>query len=84
MEHRRFLLDPPRRRPFVGSALFERIGGRGTVDALVDGLYDGIERDIAARRAAAAEPAAAESAKPAESAEPAEPAEDARRTPGNA
>ena len=49
MEHRRFLLHPEAQRPFVGGDLFERIGGRATVEVLVDGLYDGIKSDPALR-----------------------------------
>jgi truncated hemoglobin YjbI/ankyrin repeat protein len=47
MEHRRFLAHPEVHRPFVGSNLFARIGGRAVVEVLVDGLYDRIENDAA-------------------------------------
>lgn len=49
MEHRRFLAHPEAHRPFVGSDLFERSGGRAAVGMLVDGLYDRIESDAALR-----------------------------------
>jgi truncated hemoglobin YjbI/ankyrin repeat protein len=45
MEHRRFLPHPEAHRPFAGSNLLGRIGGHGTIAALVDGLYDRIETD---------------------------------------
>jgi hypothetical protein len=45
MEHRRFLAHPEAHRPFVGGGLLRRIGGRTTVEALIDGLYDRIETD---------------------------------------
>lgn len=50
MEHRRFLAHNVSLRPFAGSDLLTRIGGRATVDALIDGLYDRIETDLALRR----------------------------------
>jgi truncated hemoglobin YjbI len=49
MEHRRFLAHSEAHRPFVGGDLFARIGGRATVDSLIDGLYDRIEIDAALR-----------------------------------
>jgi truncated hemoglobin YjbI len=49
MEHRRFLAHSEVHRPFVGSDLFARIGGRPTVESLIDGLYDRIEGDTALR-----------------------------------
>ena len=49
MEHRRFLAHSEAHRPFVGGDLFARIGGRCTVDSLIDGLYDRIEIDPALR-----------------------------------
>ena len=49
MEHRRFLVPREAARPFAGSGLFDRIGGGATVEALVDGLYDGIKTDAALR-----------------------------------
>jgi truncated hemoglobin YjbI/ankyrin repeat protein len=49
MEHRRFLTHAEAHRPFVGSDFFTRIGGRPTIEALIDGLYDGIEVDTALR-----------------------------------
>jgi truncated hemoglobin YjbI len=45
MEHRRFLAHAEAQHPFAGTDLLDRIGGRAVVDALVDGLYDGIETD---------------------------------------
>jgi truncated hemoglobin YjbI len=45
MEHRRFLAHSDAHRPFVNSDMFTRIGGRATIDALIDGLYDRIEAD---------------------------------------
>lgn len=45
LEHRSLVPDPPEVRYFRGSGLFERIGGRSTVDSLVDLLYDGIDSD---------------------------------------
>src|SRR4051812_13804014 len=50
LEHRRFLAHPEAQRPFVGGDLLARIGGRATVDALIDGLYDRIEVDLPLRR----------------------------------
>jgi len=49
MDHRRFLAHPEAHRPFVGTDLFARIGGRAASDALVDGLYDRIETDAVLR-----------------------------------
>jgi truncated hemoglobin YjbI/ankyrin repeat protein len=49
MEHRRFLTHPEAHRPFMGGKLFSHVGGRETVDALIDGLYDRIEADPALR-----------------------------------
>jgi truncated hemoglobin YjbI/ankyrin repeat protein len=49
MEHRRLLAHPQAHRPFVNSDLFARIGGSAAVGALVDGLYDRIESDVALR-----------------------------------
>jgi truncated hemoglobin YjbI len=45
MEHRRLLAHAETHRPFVGSGLFERIGGTATVSTLIAGLYNGIEGD---------------------------------------
>jgi truncated hemoglobin YjbI/ankyrin repeat protein len=45
LEHRRFLVPAEVHRPFAGSDLFGRIGGQATVETLIDGLYDRIERD---------------------------------------
>jgi truncated hemoglobin YjbI/ankyrin repeat protein len=45
MEHRRLLAQAETHHPFVGSGLFEQIGGAATVAALIDSLYDGIESD---------------------------------------
>jgi len=45
MEHRRLLAQAEAHRPFVGSSLFEQVGGSATVSALVARLYDGIESD---------------------------------------
>jgi truncated hemoglobin YjbI/ankyrin repeat protein len=50
MEHRRFLAHGALDRPFAGRDLSAQIGGRQTIDALVDGLYDRIEADSAVRR----------------------------------
>ncbi len=49
MEHRSFLPHREAQRPFVGSDLLERIGGRATLDTLIDGLYRRIETDPALR-----------------------------------
>jgi truncated hemoglobin YjbI/ankyrin repeat protein len=49
MEHRRFLGYPETHHPFVGSSLLSRIGGCATVEALIDGLYEGIETDAVLR-----------------------------------
>lgn len=45
LAHRRLLDRAATLRPFDGTEVFERIGGRATVDELVDLLYDGIEAD---------------------------------------
>ena len=49
LEHRRFLAQPKAYRPFASSDVFTRIGGRTTIDALIDGLYDRIEADATLR-----------------------------------
>jgi truncated hemoglobin YjbI len=49
MEHRRLLAHPEAHRPFVGGALFARIGGPAAVGVLVDGLYERIANDAALR-----------------------------------
>jgi truncated hemoglobin YjbI/ankyrin repeat protein len=49
MEHRRFLAHPEAHRRFTGSDIFARIGGRATIDALIDTLYERIEADAALR-----------------------------------
>jgi truncated hemoglobin YjbI/ankyrin repeat protein len=49
LEHRRFLSHPEAHRPFAGSDLFARIGGRAAVETLIDGLYDRIETDAMLR-----------------------------------
>jgi len=49
MEHRRLLGHSEVHHPFAAAPLFTRIGGRTTVEALVDGLYDRIEADVALR-----------------------------------
>jgi truncated hemoglobin YjbI len=49
MEHRRFLPHREAHRPFVGGDLFRRVGGPAAIDALIDGLYQGIETDAALR-----------------------------------
>jgi len=49
MEHRRFLAHYEAHRPFVGTDVFTRAGGRAAVDALIDELYDRIETDAALR-----------------------------------
>ena len=50
LEHRSLLDHRPGFRPFGGTDLFERIGGRPTVDRLVDLLYAGIGDDEQLRR----------------------------------
>jgi truncated hemoglobin YjbI len=45
VEHRRLLAHPETHHPFIGSGLFERIGGARTIDALIRRLYEGIESD---------------------------------------
>jgi hypothetical protein len=45
MEHRRFLTHSAAVRAVADRDLFARIGGRATIDALIDGLYDRIEAD---------------------------------------
>lgn len=47
MEHRRLLADAASFRPFAAGDLLARIGGRPTVEVLIDGLYDRIEADRA-------------------------------------
>ncbi|HEX4540727.1 MAG TPA: hypothetical protein VH112_10820, partial [Acidimicrobiales bacterium] len=47
--HRRFLDLEPGLRPLEDRALFDRIGGQGTVDRLVDSLYDRFEADAVIR-----------------------------------
>src|SRR6185503_16054361 len=49
MEHRRLLVYPEAHRPFAGGDLLLRIGGGAAVEALVGGLYDGIETDTVLR-----------------------------------
>src|SRR5262245_13202942 len=49
MEHRRLLAHPEAHRPFVGSDLLQRIGGRAALATLIDRLYDGIVADAALR-----------------------------------
>lgn len=49
MEHRRFLAHNEAQRPFVTGDVFARIGGRATIDARIDGLYDRIETHSALR-----------------------------------
>ncbi|MBV9894768.1 MAG: ankyrin repeat domain-containing protein [Chloroflexi bacterium] len=49
MAHRRLLVQGESFRPLAGSDLFAQIGGRETVEALIDGLYDRIEADSALR-----------------------------------
>jgi truncated hemoglobin YjbI len=49
VEHRRFLAQREASQPFASSDVFTRIGGRATVDALIDGLYDRIEADPSLR-----------------------------------
>src|SRR5215469_13752358 len=49
MDHRRFLAHPETHRPFAGGDLFARIGGQAAIDALVEGLYDRLEADVALR-----------------------------------
>jgi len=50
MDHRRFLAPDSLLRPSAASDIFARIGGRSTVAALIDGLYDRIEADPALRQ----------------------------------
>jgi truncated hemoglobin YjbI/ankyrin repeat protein len=45
LDHRRFLDPAPPSRVALDGALFARLGGPPTVDALVDALYDGFEAD---------------------------------------
>jgi hemoglobin len=45
LQHRVLLDHPPGFRPFAGTGLFERIGGRATTGKLVDLLYEGIGAD---------------------------------------
>src|SRR5579863_506523 len=45
LRHRVLLDHPPGFRPFAGTGLFERIGGRATAGRLVDLLYEGIGAD---------------------------------------
>ncbi|HET6146293.1 MAG TPA: ankyrin repeat domain-containing protein [Polyangia bacterium] len=49
MDNRRLLAHSEVHRPFAGSDLFRRIGGRATVDALIDRLYARVEVDAALR-----------------------------------
>jgi len=49
MEHRRLLAHPEAHRPFVGSDLLQRIGGRAALETLIDRLYDTIDADAALR-----------------------------------
>src|SRR5215470_207394 len=49
MEHRRFLAQPEAHRPFVGSDLLERIGGRAALETLIDRLYQRIDADAVLR-----------------------------------
>jgi hemoglobin len=49
MEHRRFLASPEAHRHFAGGDLLRRIGGASAVEALIDGLYSGIETDAILR-----------------------------------
>ena len=49
MEHRRFLAHDAKSRPLLSTDMFTRIGGRTTIDALIDELYDRIEVDSALR-----------------------------------
>jgi truncated hemoglobin YjbI len=45
LEHRSLWNHPLDYWPFVGTDLFERIGGQPTIDRLIDLLYEGIEDD---------------------------------------
>ncbi len=45
LEHRGLLDHPLGFRPFLGTDLFERIGGQPVIDKLVDLLYEGLEDD---------------------------------------
>ena len=45
LEHRRFLDPSAPVKPIADAGLFTRIGGQQAIDALVDGLYDGLEHD---------------------------------------
>ena len=45
LTHRRMIGPTPGLRPFKDSNLFDRIGGRVTIDRLVDSLYDRFEAD---------------------------------------
>jgi hypothetical protein len=49
LAHRRLTGQPLGCQSFAGSDLFARVGGRPTVDRLVDLLYDGFEADPALR-----------------------------------
>jgi truncated hemoglobin YjbI/ankyrin repeat protein len=49
MEHRRFLAHHEAHRPFAGGDLLRRIGGRATVEAVIDGLYNRIDTDALLR-----------------------------------
>ncbi|HEY3595599.1 MAG TPA: ankyrin repeat domain-containing protein [Polyangiaceae bacterium] len=49
LAHRRFLDEPKRFRPFLGSDVHAAIGGRAAVERLVDDLYDRIEADAVLR-----------------------------------
>jgi truncated hemoglobin YjbI/ankyrin repeat protein len=49
VSHRRFLDLAPGLRPLPDDTLLDRIGGRATVDRLVDSLYDRFERDAVLR-----------------------------------
>ena len=49
MEHRRLLDHHATLRPFAGSDLLARIGGRTAIAALIDGLYDRVEADAELR-----------------------------------
>jgi truncated hemoglobin YjbI len=48
-EHRQFLTYPEAHRRFAGGDAFLRIGGAAAIDALINGLYDRIETDVALR-----------------------------------
>ena len=49
MDHRRFLARPDAHRPFAGGEMLARAGGPAAISALVDGLYDRVEKDGALR-----------------------------------